>query len=443
MKYRSLALAVSTVVVGALALTGCGSGTPGGGGAPVDENTVVFWQNKFSDEDNAWYKAQVDAFNAAHDDVQIQLTVVPGDAWEQKMKAAQAAGNAPDMYTMNYSAVPMKARNGELAPITSYIEQSAWDDLEPRFLDAVTVDGEQYAYPLLYEPSALLLYRTDMFEAAGLDPANPPKDWAGLIDAGLALKEANPDVVPFQIAQNAVELSWTTWASQNGTAGHLPISDDWSTSEASDPAYTPLFQFYQDLYAKGVIAKQPLSPYGDAAPLGEGKLAMMANGSWGISLLLNSYPDVIDKLGVAAMPTIDGDTSRSSATLGGWTIGVDAKSKKAELAASAISWLLAEDTTVPKQYFIDTKFTKLSPRLSVAAELAEDPAKSVNPFYDVLVESTKSAILEPTYDWQVSLAMGTALEKAMLGGDIAEAQAEADAAITKVIADLKLADQKK
>ncbi|MBN9140778.1 MAG: extracellular solute-binding protein [Micrococcales bacterium] len=169
----------------------------------------------------------------------------------------------------------------------------------------------------------------------------------------------------------------------------------------------------------------------------------MANGSWGISLLLNSYPDVIDKLGVAAMPTIDGDPSRSSATLGGWTIGVDANSKKQELAASAISWLLAEDTSVPKQYFIDTKFTKLSPRMSVAAELAEDPAKSVNPFYDVLVESTKSAILEPTYDWQVSFAMGTALEKAMLGGDIHEAQAEADAAITKVIADLKLADQKK
>jgi len=225
MKYRSLGLAVSTVVVGALALTGCGSGTPGGG-APVDDKTVEFWQNKFSDEDNAWYKAQVDAFNAAHDDVQIKLTVVPGDAWEQKMKAAQAAGTAPDMYTMNYSAVPMKARNGEIAPITSYIEQSAWDDLETRFLDAVTIDGKQYAYPLLYEPSALLLYRTDYFEAAGLDPAKPPTDWDGLIDAGLKLKAANADVVPFQIAQNAVELSWTTWASQNGTAGHLPISDD-------------------------------------------------------------------------------------------------------------------------------------------------------------------------------------------------------------------------
>ncbi|MDZ4045610.1 MAG: extracellular solute-binding protein [Rhodoglobus sp.] len=437
MKHRSLALAVSAVVLGAVALTGCGSGTTG-----ADDGTLEFWQNQFSEEDNAWYKKQVEAFNAAHDDVQIKLTVVPGDAWEQKLKAAQAAGNAPDMYTMNYSAVPMKARNGELAPIGDLLDQAAWDDLEPRFLEAVTVDGEQYAYPLLYEPSALLLYRTDYFTAAGLDPAAPPTTWDELIETGLALKAADPNVVPFQLAQNAVELSWTTWSSQYGTAGHLPISDDWSTSEASDPAYEPLFQFYQDLYAQGVIAPQPLSPYGDAAPLGEGTLAMMANGSWGISLLINQYPDVIENLGVAAMPTIDGDPDRTSATLGGWTIGVDAKSDQTEEAAAAVSWLLAEDTAVPMDYFISTKFSKLSPRISVAAELAADPGKSVNPFYDILVESTGSAILEPTYDWQVSLAMGTALEKAMLGGNIAEAQAEADATITKVIADLDLAAQK-
>jgi multiple sugar transport system substrate-binding protein len=105
--------------------------------------------------------------------------------------------------------------------------------------------------------------------------------------------------------------------------------------------------------------------------------------------------------------------------------------------------MLAEDTSVPKAYFTGTKFTKLSPRTSLADELAADPDRTVNPFYDVLLESTKTAILEPTYDWQVSLAMGTALEKAMRGGDIEAAQKEANATITKVIGDLGLADQQK
>lgn len=435
---------LTRITAAALAAGGLLTVTACSGGAPADDAagvTVEFWQNQFSEEDNAWYKEAVAAFNDSQDDITVKLTVVPGDAWDQKLKAAQAAGNAPDMYTMNYSAVPMKARNAQIAPITDYIDAEAWADLDTRFLDAVTVDGEQYAYPLLYEPSALLFYRTDMFEAAGLDPADPPQTWDELLSVGATLRDADPDVVPFQIAQTAVELSWSTWGAQFGTAGHMPISDDWSESLAADPAYQPLFEFYRDLYADGILAKQPLSPYGDAAPLGEGKLAMMANGSWGISLLLNDYPDVIENLAIAAMPTVDGDPSRATSTLGGWTIGVDARSEHVEEAATAISFMLAEDTSIPKDYFVKTKFTKLSPRTSLAAELAEDPGVTINPFYDVLVDSTETAILEPTYDWQVSLAFGTALEKAMRGEDIAAAMEEAGATITKLITDLGLPEQ--
>ncbi len=446
MKLKSLGT-LAAVAAGALVLTACGSSTPPNVDGPPSDLpegvvTVEFWQNQFSTEDNAWYTWAVEQFNASQDEVFVNHTIVPGDAWEQRLTAAQAAGVAPDMYTMNYSAVPMKASNGELAPITDLIAASSWDDLDQRFLDAVTVNGEQYAYPLLYEPSALLFYRVDAFEAAGLDPNAPPKTWDELIETGLALKASNDDVVPFQLAQNAVELSWTTWSSQYGTAGHLPISDDWSTSLADDPAYKPLFQFYKDVYDQGVIARQPLGPYGDAMPLGEGNLAMMLNGSWGISLLLNDFPDEIPNIRIAASPTIDGDPSRTSSTLGGWTIGVDAKSEKKAEAAAAISWILAEDTDIPKQYFIDTVFTKLSPRESVTAELLDDPQRSVNPFYEVLVAATESAILEPTYDWQVSFAMGTALEKAMLGASVDEAQAEAHAEITRVINELGLADQR-
>ncbi len=403
--------------------------------------TVLFWQNQFSTEDNAWFEEAVDSYNASQSKVHVELTVVPGDTWDQKLKAAQAAGTAPDMYTMNYSAVPMNARHGQLAPITEYISGEAWKDLDERFFNAVSVDGESYAYPLYYEPSALFMYRTDIFEQSGLDPASPPTTYDELIETGLALKDANPNVVPFQIAQTANELAWSTWGAQKGTAGHLPISDDWSEALADDPAYEPLFNLFQQLYGQGILAKQPLSAYGDATPLGEGKLASMANGAWGISLLLNDYPDEVQNIAIAPMPTFDGDSSRTTSTLGGWNIGVDAKSECIAEAAEAIDYMLAADTSVPKDYFVKTKFTKLSPRISVSEEIAADPARLENPYYDVLVESTKTAILEPMYDWQVSMAFGTALEKAMRGEEIASVQAEAQEEITRLIAELDLGNQ--
>jgi multiple sugar transport system substrate-binding protein len=427
-----------------LLVTACGSGTPGQSadeddtGGDGDAVVVEMWQDKFSNEDNAWYKSKVDAFNAAHDDVQIKLTVVPGDAWEQKMKAAQAAGTAPDLYTLNYSEVLPKARGGELAPIGELIADEAWADLDERFLGAVTEDGEQYAYPMLYEPSSLLYYRTDLFEAAGLDPDAPPTSWADLIDAATALKTAHPDIVPFQTAQDGVELSWTTWGLQANATGHLPISDDWTTSLASDEGYLPLLETYQRLAADGLIAKQALSPYGDPTPLGEGKLAMQASGSWAISQLLQEFPDMVDKLQVAPLPSLDGDLTKPTGTLGGWSLGVDAKSDHPEEAAQAISWLLAEDVEVPLDYFEATNFTKFSPRGSVAAAIAEQDT-SINPWLGVLTEQVVPyQILEPTYDWAVSQAFGTALEKAQQGQDIEEALATADAEITKAIADLDL-----
>ncbi len=434
--------------IAVLGTAACGSGTPGQSADEPTEDaggkiTVEFWQNKFSKEDDAWFKEAVEKYNASQDEIQIVHTVVPGDAWDQKLKAAQAAGKAPDMYTMNYSAIQPKARTGQLAPIGDLVAQTGWDDLDERFLDAVSVDGEQYAYPLYYEPSAIYFYRTDLYEQAGLDPASPPQTFDELIATGEKLKSLGGDTVAYQLAQNAVELSWTTWSSQYGTAGHLPISDDWTTAQADDPAYEPLFKLYQELYAKDIIAKQPLSPYGDATPLGEGKLASMTAGSWAVSQLLADWPDMVPNLAAAPMASVDGDPSRTTSTLGGWTIGVDAKSQKVEAAAKAISWMMAEDAVLPKDYFVKTSYTKLSPRVSIAEDLADDPERSENPFYDQIVDATKTAILEPTYDWQVSLAMGTALEKAMYGEDIKAVQAEANKTITDVIAELNLPEQLK
>ena len=95
---------IAAALTAAIALTGCA----GGGAAPqtADGKTkVVFWQQKFEDYQQDWFKKQVDAFNKSQDEVEVDLQVVPGDAWEQKLQAAQAAGKQPDIATTNYGGV--------------------------------------------------------------------------------------------------------------------------------------------------------------------------------------------------------------------------------------------------------------------------------------------------------------------------------------------------
>ncbi|MCG1037938.1 extracellular solute-binding protein, partial [Polaribacter sp. DS7-9] len=85
-------------------LAGCGSSTPGqgagdGDGSSGGATTVQFWHRTFTPVENAWYKDIVKKFNASQDKIKVVDTEVPADAWDQKMKAAQAAGKAPDIYT--------------------------------------------------------------------------------------------------------------------------------------------------------------------------------------------------------------------------------------------------------------------------------------------------------------------------------------------------------
>lgn len=119
---RRIGALVALLVALTMALSACGSGTPGvskeedrqdagAAGGPV---IVNFWCQQFEDYQTAWVKKWIAEFNKAQDEVEVKLTVVPGDAWAQKMKAAQAAGKAPDVYTINYGSIAPAVADGQL-----------------------------------------------------------------------------------------------------------------------------------------------------------------------------------------------------------------------------------------------------------------------------------------------------------------------------------------
>jgi len=230
-----------------------------------------------------------------------------------------------------------------------------------------------------------------------------------------------------RLAQNANDLGWSTWGYQYNVAGHLPISDDWSEPAATDE-YAPLLQAFQDMFEAGSLPPADGLGYPDAAPFGDGKYAMMANGSWAASQLLADYPELVENVAVAPMPTFDGGTGQTTATLGGWSLVVDGRSENAEAAASFIEWALAGDVENVLPFFEATAYSKVSPRESVAQAISETPeVAEVNPFNEVIQEEVVPyAEPEPVYPYAISLAMGEAIEAAMQGTPVEEALAEAN-----------------
>jgi multiple sugar transport system substrate-binding protein len=437
-KWRGTWLALAAVVLLAcLVLAGTSSGNSGKASAPTSAAagpvTITFWQQKFEDYQQAWFIKYVKAFNKSQNKVKVNYVTVPADTWPQKLKAAQAAGTQPDVVTTNYGAVPAGVADGQFASLDGLLPASTFADIKSNVKGFVTVGGKHYAYPMLVEPSTVLYIRTDLAKKAGLDVKNPPKTWSQL--STWARKLTSGNVKGMTIASDNVNLAWSSWGLQYNACGQLPLTKDWSQAQASLPCYGKLLNFYKTLYKNGLMPAQPKVAYADASPYGNGEVAMMACGSWAIGQLKNDFPKMVGKTMVAEFPSVDGDPKKTTATLGGWTLTVDAKSKQKQAAADFIHYLLAGDPKIMASFFKASGYSKFTVRSSVDAALASDKNASSDPFMKVI--ATKIVPFgrhEPGYPWDISLAMGTAIESAMKGNaSIDDALKTANNAINDVI----------
>jgi multiple sugar transport system substrate-binding protein len=437
-KRRSrLLVAVAASVVAMMGLAGCSSGSAP---ATSDGKTVVtFWQQKFEDYQQTWFKKYVDQYNKSQDKVHIDYQVVPADTWQQKLKSAQAAGKQPDVATTNYGSIAAGVAQGQYADLDGLIPAKAFDDVKDNVKSFVTVKGKHYAYPMLVEPSTVLYYRTDLVKAAGLDPASPPKTWDELLTWAKALTQGN--VKGMTIASTSLDLQWSSWGLQLNACGHFPITDDWSKGRATDACYDKLLEFYKSLYQGGYMPKQAKVAYPDATPYGQGEVAMMANGSWAVGQLKNSFPKMVDKTAVAPFPSIDGDQTKPTATLGGWTLTVDSKSKVKQQAADFIHYLLGGDPAIMADFFKTSGYSKFTVRTSVDQAIAKDPQGSSDPFMKIISDKVVPyGKQEPGYPIDISKAMSDAIEAAMKGNtSVQSALQTANSQIDSVIKKQELA----
>ncbi len=397
--------------------------------APVK---VVVWNQIFEEWNQEFFTQKAEEYNALGRGYEVEQVFIAGDAWTERMAGAQAAGTAPDTYVMSYNGIVSAARDGLIMPLDDLLPAAAFDDLHDNVKEMVSLDGKYFAYPQLVEPSTVLYYRTDLYEAAGITEA--PKTWDELIATAKLL--TTNDVFGLSIP-DFPSMGWCTWGLQNATSGHLAINDNWD-APMIDQGYIDLANFYKKCYDEGVVPEVALSGYADMKDFGEGSVAMKFCGSWGIAQIINQYPELADKFAVVAPPTKDGNQDTVLATNGGWTYVVDAKTKVAEGAADYISWLLAEDIKTSADFFELAKYAKAAPRKSVSEYLTANAGDSE--WAATVGYVSSHAIAEPIYPWDISVSIALMFENTALGMMSAEdAAAQTATTIQDIINNQQLA----
>jgi multiple sugar transport system substrate-binding protein len=165
----------------ALALAACGSSaaTPTSKAFGVDATGVVhFWARQATDGPAIQL---VKEFNATHKNLKVILHLTPPNDDTSQLATAIRAGSPPDVVGLNDIDVPTFSHEGALMNLTKYVDALPYKNaLSPGHLALATVNGQYYGLPYLADLS-VLWYNKLLFARAGLNPNDPPTDYAQIV----------------------------------------------------------------------------------------------------------------------------------------------------------------------------------------------------------------------------------------------------------------------
>ncbi len=123
----------------------------------------------WSDEET-YIRPVVEAWNAQNPDVQVNLNVVAGDEYDDKVKILLSSGGSADVLGIRtLSEVAQFAAAGSIPDLTDRISDSGLDVTQyGAFWNGAAVDGRYYALPTR-ATAWMLFYNKDLFDAAGIE----------------------------------------------------------------------------------------------------------------------------------------------------------------------------------------------------------------------------------------------------------------------------------
>jgi sn-glycerol 3-phosphate transport system substrate-binding protein len=149
----------------------CPTEALGEASGPVD---ITFWHGMSSDNETALITL-TDEYNAGQDRVRVDLQnqTSYGSAVDKYINAS--SGSRPTLIQLPDYTLQEFADSGTIVPASACIESSGFDTSPflPRALGAYTLEGVLWGVPFNIS-NPVLYFNRQMFEAAGLDPDDPP-----------------------------------------------------------------------------------------------------------------------------------------------------------------------------------------------------------------------------------------------------------------------------
>ncbi|MFE9132705.1 extracellular solute-binding protein [Streptomyces sp. NPDC007355] len=241
MKTRPLSGPVALAVAVALAATACGGpGDPVTSGGP---EKVTVWIMKDSVTD-AFLDRFRSGFEAEHKDIDLDIQIQEWDGIGERVTAALASKDAPDVIEVGNTQVAQYAASGGVRDLSDKTAELNGADWLPGLAEPGKVDGRQYGIPW-YAANRVVIYHKDLFARAGVTA--PPKTQAEWLAVTAKLDRGTTQGI-YLPGQNWYTLSGFVWEE----GGDLAVQDGTTWKGALDtPQALAGMAFYGRLQALG------------------------------------------------------------------------------------------------------------------------------------------------------------------------------------------------
>lgn len=302
-------------------------------------------------------------------------------------------GGQFDITTIGMYEAPIWGSNGWLVPLSDMSAEYDVDDILPAMRGGLSHDGTLYAAPF-YGESSMIMYRTDLMEAAGMEMPEAPT-WEFVARAARAMTDKDNEIYGVCLRGKAgwgENMAFITATSN--AFGARWFNEDWEAQFDSEEWSTTL-NFYIDLLNDAGPPGASNNGFNENLSLfQQGKCGMWIDATVAASFVTNPNDSTVaDKVGFALAP--DMGKGKRSNWLWAWALAIPAGTDNVEAAKSFIEW------STSKEYIelVASKEGWANVPPGARTSLYENPNYADVSFADMTLKSILSADpLNPTVD---------------------------------------------
>nr|WP_111298468.1 sugar ABC transporter substrate-binding protein [Paracoccus saliphilus] len=325
------------------ALLGATALCAAGGIAAAQEN-VTLTIATVNNGDMIRMQALASDFTEKHPNIELEWVTLEENVLRQRVTTDIATkGGQYDVMTIGTYEVPIWGAQDWLVPLNDLPAEYDVDDLLPAIRDGLTVDGNLYAAPF-YGESSMVMYRTDLMEAAGLEMPEAPT-WDFIKEAAAAMTDKDAEVYGICLRGKAgwgENMAFLT--AMANSYGARWFDEEWN-AQFDSPEWKATLDDYLMLmneYGPPGAANNGFNE--NLALFQQGKCGMWIDATVAASFVTNPEDSTVaDKVGFALAP--DNGLGKRGNWLWAWSLGIPAGSQKIDAAKEFIAWATSKEYT--------------------------------------------------------------------------------------------------